>query len=268
VQLAVTANVGIGRFGVARQSDLQIIATNTSGLFNFENLPANQYLVGHVSVENTSQLVGLNNISQLSGCYDLSNFILVNSVALTGGTVSTTSATTLCGGIVNTSVSGASGPNSRFVLLNGQADNVLSINQSGSFNFDNRPVGTYRIVHITYGNAVDLSTLNPPIIPACLAASNQLVVQKLACKSAQLRTQPNPSKGQVNLSFSISSNDHVNLSLYDINGRKVAEMFHKEAFANETYVLDFDGSNLPNGIYICKLTGASAVVATKLIIAR
>ncbi len=268
IQFTVTGNVGIGRFGVARQSDLQIVASNTSGLFNFENLPAGQYVVGHVSVQNASQLIGLTNVSDLSGCYDISNFIVVNSVNLNAGTISTASPLTLCSGNVNATVTGASGPNSRFVLLNAQANTVLSINQNGIFNFTNRPVGTYRIVHVVFSNNVNPSTINPPNIPPCVAASNQLIIQKVACKTAHLDVQPNPGNGYATFTIQTDHHEMVNLAVYDMNGKKVADVFHQTVTPNQMYLQEFDGSHLPNGIYVCKLTSPSATISTKLIIAR
>ncbi len=268
VQLSVSGNVGIGVFGVVRQNDLQIVASNTTGLFNFENLPANQYFAGHVSVDNLSTLAGVTNLNQLSGCYSLSNQLNVSSIQLSGGTVSTTSPNSVCGGSVTATVAGNQGPLSRFILLNAAGTLVIAQNTTGVFNFTNLSVGLYRIVHIAYTGSVNLQAITPPNLPPCVAASNQLLIQKVACATVVFEASPNPTPGRSVVNFTVPDDGLTTLEVYDMSGRKVAELFRQVASKEQPYLLNFDGTHLPNGVYIYRLTTPKEVFIAKFVISK
>lgn len=44
------------------------------------------------------------------------------------------------------------------------------------------------------------------------------------------------------------------IEVYDLLGRNIATVFNQEVNASQNYKVSFDGSNLPNGIYIYKIT--------------
>ena len=268
IQFSVSENTGIGQFAVIRQDNLSLVAANSSGVFNFNSIAAGQYLVVHVSVESLSQLIGVTHPSQLSGCYALSNFISVNNTDLAAGTLSTESATEICTGSVEMNVSGNLGPNSRFVLLNASANQILSHNSSGVFDFTNRPVGNYRIVHVSFAGSIDFGALQPPKVPSCMVASNQIIITKLVCSQPSMSASPNPSPGPTYVNFKVPKSERVTLELFDMSGRKVAELYNGQAEAEADYRLYFDGSHLPNGVYIYKLQTPTDVLVDKLMITR
>jgi hypothetical protein len=269
IQFTVTGNVGVGVWGIVNQNTLNVVASNTTGLFNIENLPAGQYFAGHISVQNLSQLAGVTNLNQLTGCYSLSNQLAVTSIQLNGGTVSTNlPSPSVCGGNVTATVTGNVGPLSRFILLNFNATQVLAQNTTGVFNFTPLPVGTYRIVHISYTSSVNLQAIVPPTLPPCVASSNQLIIQKVACITAMMESSPNPTTGLAWVTFTVPAESNATLEVYDMSGRKVTELFRQVAQGGETYRVDFDGTGLPNGVYIYRLTTGSEVLVEKFIIAR
>jgi hypothetical protein len=268
IQLTVTGNVGAGLFGIVRQSDLGVVATNATGLFNIENLPAGSYFAGHVSVDDLSQLAGVTNVNQLSGCFDLSNQLAVTSIQLTGGTISTGGVTQVCGGTVTATRVGNQGPQSRFVLLNQTATVAISINQNGVFNFSSLADGIYRIVSISFTGNVNLGQITPPTLPACVASSNLVTVTKITCPSALLESSPNPTSGTSFVTFSVPTEEYTTLEVYDMSGRKVSELFNGVTESNTEYRLEFNGIGLPNGVYIYRLTNASEVIIEKFMIAK
>jgi hypothetical protein len=268
VQLTVTGNTGPGRFGIVRQSDLAIVAQNNTGLFNIETLPAGAYFGGYVSVQDLAQLSGVTNVNQLSGCFSLSNQLAITSIQLAGGTVSTTSPTTVCTGNVAVTVSGNQGPNSRFVLLNQTATQVIAINATGVFNFTNLANGIYRIVHISYANGVNLGAIVPPTLPPCVAQSNLLTITKVSCLSAQLGSSPNPTPGTSFVTFTVPTEEYTTLEVYDMSGRKIADLFNGVTVKDTEYRLEFNGASLPNGVYIYRLTSKDEVIVEKFMIAR
>jgi hypothetical protein len=267
VQLTVSGNVGVGVFGIVQQNTLNVVATNASGTFNIENLGAGPFLAGYVSVENLSQLQGITNVNQLSGCFDLSNPITITTITLAPGTLTTSGPTTVCGGNVTVSVSGNVGPQQRYVLLNQTATQVIAINQTGVFNFNTLANGIYRVVSISYAG-VNLNTITPPTLPACVVASNLLTFTKVSCVSATLGSNPNPTTGTSWVSFTVPTDDFTTLEVYDMSGRKVADLFNTNAQKDVEYRLEFNGAGLPNGVYIYRLTTGSEVIVDKFMIAK
>ncbi len=273
IQLSVSGNVGTGRFGLVRQGDLEIMATNASGLFDMENYPAGNYFVGHVAVPALSALSGVTNVSQLSGCFDLSNQLLVNTLAVNGGTIATSDPTSLCnqsglGSTIEFEVTGQQGSSFRWALLNQGGTSIINSNSTGTFNFDQIVPGTYRVAHAA-ALGVSLSSANPANLPACVAVSNTINVSVEACEpSASLSTSPNPTNAVSNVEFSIPQEGRVFLELVDMSGRTLRTVHNGVANAGATYRYTVHTSGLANGIYIYRLTTGSEVIIEKMMIAR
>ncbi len=86
--------------------------------------------------------------------------------------------------------------------------------------------------------------------------------------SSELICYPNPSKGDSKIAFTIAQSSRVTLEVFDMRGQKVATLFDKEAHTGQEYTLRFDGTNLPNGVYICRLVTASDVLTEKVLISK
>ncbi len=268
IQLSVSGNSGIGRYGLVRQSDLEIIDVNSNGSFNMENYDAGQYFLGHISVDNTSLLNGVTNASQLSGCFDLSNALPVTSFPLFGGALSINGPSTVCGGNVSVSITGNQGPNFRFALLNQLSSVVIDQNTTGIFDFTPLENGIYRIVHIAYISGINLGTLSPPFLPPCITPSNLVTIIKENCEAASLHTSPNPTTDISLTQFSIAFDAPVTLELYDMSGRKISTLFSQQAKKDQLYRVELDTSNLPTGIYIYRLTTVDEIIVEKVIVGR
>jgi predicted secreted protein len=265
VSVTVSGNSGVGRFGLVRQSDLAVITTNTSGNFNMENFPPGAYFVGYVAVENLQQLNGVTNINQLSGCFSLSNQLAVTSVLVSGGTIVATTPTSGCVNTASFTVSGQAGTTFRWALLNQNGTQLLDQNTTGTFNLSALPNGTYRVVHVA-SRGVNLATVVPPNLPACVAASNQITINK-NCPAA-ITSSPNPTTGTSWVTFTVAEDQPAAMEVFDMSGRKVAELFRADARANVEYRLEFNGNALPNGVYVYRLTTTGNTVVEKFVISR
>jgi len=79
---------------------------------------------------------------------------------------------------------------------------------------------------------------------------------------------PNPTTGQSNVTFSVVDGGYATLDVYDMSGRLVNAIFTGVAQPNNEYRFEFDGSALPNGVYIYRLTTQNEVVNNKFMIAK
>lgn len=63
---------------------------------------------------------------------------------------------------------------------------------------------------------------------------------------------PNPFNPRTTINFALSQAGHVELALYDVRGRLVAELVNGPMDAGE-HTLVFNGEELPSGVYIYQL---------------
>jgi len=69
---------------------------------------------------------------------------------------------------------------------------------------------------------------------------------------------PNPFNPSTTINFTLARSSEVNLTVYDLNGRKVAELLNGNNFTQGSHDLSFDASNLASGVYIYRLKAISA----------
>ena len=73
---------------------------------------------------------------------------------------------------------------------------------------------------------------------------------------------PNPFNPVMNLEFGISKLGFVSLKVYDILGKEIKTLVNESKSAGK-YVVEFDGSNLPSGIYFYRLNFDETKFETK-----
>lgn len=87
-------------------------------------------------------------------------------------------------------------------------------------------------------------------------------------RSGVLEGYPNPTDGAARVEFKVPRSGRAVLEVFDTSGRSVAALFSGEAEAGKTYFRNFDGSRLPSGIYLYRLTTESASYSRKFMINR
>jgi hypothetical protein len=83
-----------------------------------------------------------------------------------------------------------------------------------------------------------------------------------------LEISPNPTEGTSYAVFSSSEESNATLEVHDMSGRRVALLYNGLMNADTEYRTEFDGSSLPNGVYLYRYTSGKTVKSRKLIIAR
>ena len=78
---------------------------------------------------------------------------------------------------------------------------------------------------------------------------------------------PNPFNPITNFEFRIATHEFVNLKIFDISGREVAELVNEEKSAG-TYKITFNASNLASGVYFYKLKAGNFTSIKKLILMK
>ncbi|MCX6640614.1 MAG: T9SS type A sorting domain-containing protein [bacterium] len=78
---------------------------------------------------------------------------------------------------------------------------------------------------------------------------------------------PNPFNPTTTISYSLPTTSLVNLSIYDVSGKKVAELVNGMRAAGAKKIT-FDGSNLTSGIYFCRLQAGEYSAVQKMILLK
>ena len=78
---------------------------------------------------------------------------------------------------------------------------------------------------------------------------------------------PNPFNPSTTIKFSIPSESHVILKIYDMLGREVRTLLNEEK-APGNYSANFIAGNLPSGVYLYKLTAGNYTIAKKLVLLK
>ena len=78
---------------------------------------------------------------------------------------------------------------------------------------------------------------------------------------------PNPFNPSTNFSFAVPQDMHVNLSVYDINGRVVTELVNEMKSVN-TYNVVWNANSNASGVYFVKLVAGNAVHTQKIMLIK
>lgn len=78
---------------------------------------------------------------------------------------------------------------------------------------------------------------------------------------------PNPFSAQTNFRLSLQEATHVLFTVYDVSGREVGRLVDGELTPGD-HRISWDGSTMPVGVYVYRLTSSQYVTSGKLIVMR
>lgn len=107
------------------------------------------------------------------------------------------------------------------------------------------------------------------IIPADTATSSaQRVIANNSVKEFSLTAFPNPTNGSVTISYEIVRKGIVNVDIYSLEGAFVQNVIRSQEQYAGKYVIPTDLTNLPNGVYICRIMNEGNAKTTKIVVAK
>lgn len=93
------------------------------------------------------------------------------------------------------------------------------------------------------------------------------LVQNLPYQFVLSQNYPNPFNPSTTISYTIQNRTQVDLSVYDLLGRKVAVLVDGVQNAGE-HVLSFSGADLPSGIYYYTLKTDNGMITKKMVLLK
>jgi len=79
---------------------------------------------------------------------------------------------------------------------------------------------------------------------------------------------PDPFTGKTNIRFVMDKNTHTEVTVYDLTGKLIKTVYNGEVKANQEYRFEFDGSDLPNGLYLYKVMTPESEHVGKLLLIK
>ena len=118
--------------------------------------------------------------------------------------------------------------------------------------------------NILHGWRVRCGCSASPIVAGLYTSFQPFIVPS----TASLSSQPNPTTGSSLVKFSIAQESKVTLEVFDLSGRMIERIYSGWTASKIDHRIDFDGSQLSNGIYFYRLTTENEVIKEKFVIAR
>jgi len=78
---------------------------------------------------------------------------------------------------------------------------------------------------------------------------------------------PNPFNPSTQISFALPASEHVELSIYNVSGQKVAELLNQQMSAG-VHQITFDAQSLSSGTYIYQLKTSDGVLSKKFMLIK
>lgn len=75
---------------------------------------------------------------------------------------------------------------------------------------------------------------------------------------------PNPFNPQTTFSFGVTEAQEVTIEVYNLLGRRVAELFKGPMKANKSYKLTFEAAGMQNGLYLIRAAGSDFVATQRV----
>ena len=78
---------------------------------------------------------------------------------------------------------------------------------------------------------------------------------------------PNPFNPSTTIAFNVAEERHVRLVVYNNLGMEVGVLAN-DVFQPGRYVVEFDGSSLPSGVYTCRMTAGEVQHSIRMTLSK
>lgn len=137
--------------------------------------------------------------------------------------------------------------------------------------WDDEEIGTLKEITGNNFEAVDISSwINHPdfdpnsgAVPEDAAAINLVSTNNVGLVLTQ--NYPNPVQNKTTINYSLPVDTKVQIKITDLTGREIVQLVNKYQLKG-SYSVEFDASDLPDGIYLYILTTSTANLSKRLIV--
>ncbi len=193
LDLVLTGQKGDDQSFVVTNNTGDIIALSETSPITFDANVGSAWTIWNISSTNINGLGVGNNVSDIEGCFDLSNGLDVSLYDITAGTISTTDPTIICNenfGTLVVEVVGGSGGESVFVITD-ENENIVDIQSSNTLDVSNLTVGPYFIYQLRYATGISGLAVgnNITALSGCFDLSNKIVITQSQLEAGKINLE-------------------------------------------------------------------------------
>lgn len=93
-------------------------------------------------------------------------------------------------------------------------------------------------------------------------------IENNTLSNIDFKAYPNPATKKVTIQLSLDQSYEVNLSIFDLTGRKIIDLYNEERLSSGSHYFNWNTTGVEPGIYFYKLNIGSNSVARKIIVTR
>jgi hypothetical protein len=137
--------------------------------------------------------------------------------------------------------------------------------EAGSYDTHDKALGLFFDRNYAYvaDNYAGLAIIRNDLLTSIEEQSKKITPKEFSLS----QNYPNPFNPVTTIKYEVPSNSKVNITIYDINGRKIMTLLDQKQNSGK-YSLTFNAEELASGIYIYKLQAASIVKSRKMILLK
>ena len=226
---------------------LGLPATQPAGGFNLEGAPTGICDIWYLRYTGDIGLATASSVSDLSGCFDLSNPISVSRNAVNGGAIqiagTTDTTADICVGegtddliaVEFTTSSTTSGTNGTYVITDQATGEILGTPGAGPFNLEGAPAGVCDIWYLRYEDGLTGLTVGHNVsgLSGCFDLSNPISITRLTgvdCASLSIddfesnfkfTLYPNPVQSELSIKYQGSQNLNLDIQVINMLGKQI-----------------------------------------------
>ena len=132
---------------------------------------------------------------------------------------------------------------------------------------DNQDVPEFKLYRPSTGMLNDLSGDVVGWTNNSISVLDDLSLSNIPTEMSLSPAYPNPFNPSTNLSYTISQDGNINLSVYDINGRLVESLVDSYQEAGN-YSSVWNASHISSGVYFVRLSSSSEILTQKVMLIK
>ncbi|HET6462981.1 MAG TPA: T9SS type A sorting domain-containing protein, partial [Candidatus Krumholzibacteria bacterium] len=128
--------------------------------------------------------------------------------------------------------------------------------------------GILKVVHGEFGGTVGPDQCAQIRVYSCPVGSLTAAGPQPTPKFALHDAFPNPFSGATTMGFVLDEAAHVTVQVYDVAGRRVADVMKSRSMPKGSGSFSIEASNLSSGVYFVKMSTPAKSVTRKIVILR
>ena len=256
IYVTVEGDSGRLRQWIITDDNNNILALPDAPPFDLNGATPGVCRIWHLAYNGIPPFRHIDNLDDLRGRYDLSNYIEVTrNMSPEGGELAIAGSgdteIEICAGdgesdSFDVTLDGAMGDNSLWVITDDNL-NILATPASPPFDLEGAGAGICLIWHLSYADSVDLTGItNATDLMGCYSLSNPITVTRTEALS-KFNLYPNPASSYISLKLP-SNSDSYSISVYDLYNTPVLNKRVERRMTNKDVNLNLNSLNV--GPYI------------------